>query len=175
MIILGRLIVLFGLINIIRPLERFGIQKRSVGAAIIFIGILLVNLGLNANSTPSERTLSQLRQQQSSGKSEPVQLELIETHIQTGENPTTRYIVGTVKNSADIPFRNIKIDFSTYNESDVQSGETFAETSRLEPGQVWNFIVPIFDPDARKYKANYISAQAVRPSWLLRLLSGTDK
>lgn len=83
-------------------------------------------------------------------------LQLVESHVETGDYGT-KYIVGSVKNNGAKTYSYVQVTINLYDNSGAQVGSTLANVNNLEPGGTWKFKAYWIEKDATNYKIKEIT------------------
>ncbi len=80
----------------------------------------------------------------------------------TGE----KIIVGSVKNTTNNTYTNVKVDISVLDETDAELGTSFVTKETLSPGEVWSFKSQPVPGGSEGFRIEVNSPDNVRPTWL---------
>jgi len=129
---------------------------KKIGLIIIFLMIIAIFSAGCCGATNTTVDKSGSLASGSGSSSSATDLQLVESHVETGDYGI-KYIVGSIKNNGAKTYGYVHVTINLYDKTGAQVGSTLDNVNNLEPGGTWKFKAMWLEEDATSYKIKEIT------------------
>jgi len=130
--------------------------KKTVPILVFMLVIIVISAGCCGSSSTTVDQSGSLSSGSSGSSSTASDLQLVESHVETGDYGS-KYIVGTIKNNGAKTLSYVQVTINLYDDTGAQVGSTLDNVNNLEAGGTWKFKAYWLESDATNYKIKEIT------------------